>query len=79
MIKTVSWFKVNRKGVFMAIYECNKCGMSVKTSCAKCDEPSVDDILILDNVEEVQISKCPECEWKIKSPSCCGIEMVCNN
>ena len=42
----------------------------------KCDEPLVDDILILDNGEEVQISKCLECEGKIKSPSCCGIEMV---
>ena len=29
----------------MAIYECNKCGMSVKTSCAKCDEDLIDDVL----------------------------------
>ena len=46
----------------MATYECDNCGMAVNASCAKCGEPSVDDILILDNVEEVQISKCPECE-----------------
>ena len=43
----------------MAIYECNKCGMSVKTSCAKCDEDLIDDVLKLDNGSEVQISKCP--------------------
>ena len=34
----------------MAIYECNKCGMSVKTSCAKCDEDLIDDVLKLDNL-----------------------------
>ena len=38
----------------MAIYECNKCGMSVKTSCAKCDEDLIDDVLKLDNGSEVQ-------------------------
>ena len=36
----------------MAIYECNKCGMSVKTSCAKCDEDLIDDVLKLDNGSE---------------------------
>lgn len=63
----------------MAAYESDNCSMDVNVSSAKCDEPLVDDILILDNGEEVQISKCLECEGKIKSPSCCGIEMVCNN
>ena len=38
----------------MAIYECNKCGMSVKTSCAKCDEDLIDDVLKLDNGSEVK-------------------------
>jgi DNA-directed RNA polymerase subunit RPC12/RpoP len=63
----------------MATYECNNCGMAVNASCAKCDQALVDDILRLDDGVEVQISRCPECEGKIKSPSCCGIEMVCNN
>ncbi|MEC8636039.1 MAG: hypothetical protein VXX99_01375 [Bacteroidota bacterium] len=63
----------------MATYECNNCGMAVNASCAKCDQPLVDDILTLDDNTEVQISRCTECEGKIKSPSCCGIEMVCNN
>ena len=62
----------------MATYECNQCGMAVTASCAKCDRPSVDDILKLDDGTEVQISRCPDCEGKIKSPSCCGAEMVCN-
>lgn len=53
--------------------------MAVNASCAKCDKPLVDDILKLDDGMEVQISRCPECEGKIKSPSCCGVEMTCNN
>ncbi|MBT3444294.1 MAG: hypothetical protein HN443_04555 [Flavobacteriaceae bacterium] len=63
----------------MATYECNNCNMAVNASCAKCDQALVDDILKLDDGTEVQISRCPECEGKIKSPSCCGVEMVCNN
>ena len=62
----------------MAIYECNKCGMSVKTSCPKCDEDLIDDVLKLDNGSEVQISKCPNNHGKIKSPLCCGEDMSCN-
>jgi len=62
----------------MAIYECNKSGMSVKTSCAKCDEDLIDDVLKLDNGSEVQISKCPNNHGKIKSPLCCGEDMSCN-
>ena len=63
----------------MAAYESDNCSMDVNVSSAKCDEPLVDDILIRDNGEEVLISICLECEVKIKSPSCCCIEMVCNN
>ena len=62
----------------MTIYKCNKCGMSVKTSCAKCDEDLIDDVLKLDNGSEVQISKCPNNHRKIKSPLCCGEDMSCN-
>ena len=62
----------------MAIYKCKKCGMSVKTSCAKCDEDLIDDVLKLDNGSEVQISKCPNNHGKIKSPLCCGEDMSCN-
>ncbi|MDG1291157.1 MAG: hypothetical protein P8I34_07735 [Flavobacteriaceae bacterium] len=63
----------------MATYECDNCGMAVNASCAKCDQALVDDILKLDDGTEVQISRCPECEGKIKSPSCCGVEMICDN
>ena len=60
----------------MATYECDACGMAVNASCAKCDVPLVDGSLTLDDGTVVQISKCPECEGKIKSPQCCGADMV---
>tara|TARA_Y100000991_G_scaffold104169_1_gene78481 strand:+ start:162 stop:338 length:177 start_codon:yes stop_codon:yes gene_type:complete len=53
-------------------------GMSVKTSCAKCNEDLIDDVLKIDNGSEVQISKCPNNHGKIKSPLCCGEDMSCN-
>jgi len=61
----------------MATYECAICGMGVNATCAKCDEALVDDVLILDNGDKVQISKCPNGHGKIKSPMCCGQDMAC--
>ena len=51
--------------------------MAVNATCAKCDAPLVDDILKLDDGSEVQISKCPNDNGKIKSPMCCGEDMSC--
>ena len=62
----------------MATYACDKCGMAVNTSCAKCGVALVDDSLDLGNGNKVQIAKCPSCAGKIKSPSCCGEEMACS-
>ena len=61
----------------MATYECNKCGMSVNTTCAKGDAPLENDMLNIDNGTQVQISKCPNEHGKIKSPLCCGQDMTC--
>ena len=63
----------------MATYECSKCGMAVNASCAKCNRPLEDDVLTIDDGSQVQISKCPECQGKIKSPQCCCEEMTCSN
>ena len=52
--------------------------MAVNASCAKCNVPLVDGILTLDDGTDVQISKCPSCEGKIKSPLCCGQDMTCS-
>ena len=61
----------------MATYECSLCGMSVNANCGKCEEALVNDILTTDDGKEVQISKCPNDHGKIKSPLCCGQDMVC--
>ena len=62
----------------MSTYQCNKCGMSVNASCAKCNVPLENGVLLIDDNSEVQISKCPSCEGKIKSPQCCGVDMSCD-
>ena len=50
--------------------------MAVNASCANCNEPLVNDTLDV-NGTQVQISKCPKCQGKIKSPMCCGNDMSC--
>ncbi len=51
--------------------------MAVNASCASCDEPLINDYLTIDDGTKVQISICPSCEGKIKSPQCCGEDMLC--
>ncbi len=62
----------------MATYECEQCGMSVNTTCGKCNAPLVDDTITLDNGDEVEVSKCPNEHGMIKSPLCCGKDMSCS-
>lgn len=62
----------------METYKCDKCGMAVNASCATCNEPLVNGTLKLEDGSSVQISKCPKCEGKIKSPQCCGADMSCS-
>ncbi len=50
--------------------------MSVIATCGKCNELLVDDIIEV-NDSKVQVSKCPNDHGKIKSPSCCGLDMTC--
>ena len=61
----------------MATYRCAVCGMGVNASCADCNEPLVNDVLGLGDGSQVQISRCPKCDGKIKSPMCCGQDMTC--
>ena len=62
----------------MALYTCSKCGMSVNTTCGACDAALVDDVLVLDDGTNVEISVCPNGHGKIKSPLCCGADMTCS-
>ena len=61
----------------METYKCASCGMAVNASCAKCNEPLVNGQITLNSGDKVQVSTCPKCEGKIKSPQCCGIDMDC--
>ena len=55
----------------MNTYECKQCGMAVKATCGNCDVPLENGMIDLSDGSQVQVSKCPECEGKIKSPMCC--------
>ena len=52
--------------------------MGVDASCSDCKTPLENGSITLDTGSVVQISKCPECEGKIKSPICCGQDMACS-
>ncbi|PPR46599.1 MAG: hypothetical protein CFH19_01127 [Alphaproteobacteria bacterium MarineAlpha5_Bin9] len=62
----------------MATYECLQCGMSVNATCAKCNAELINDNIQIEN-STIQVSKCPNDHGKIKSPSCCGKEMISKN
>jgi len=66
------------KSNIMETYKCEKCGMAVNANCATCNEPLVNGTLQLEEGSSVQISQCPKCEGKIKSPQCCGMDMSCS-
>ena len=62
----------------METYKCEKCGMSVNATCGKCGVPLKNGLLELEDGSSVQVSKCPSCEGKIKSPLCCDQDMSCS-
>ena len=58
---------------------CKKCGMGVKNlTCSKCNKALVPDTIIGANNNKVNVAKCPAGCGQIKSPMCCGDDMVCN-
>ena len=59
----------------MATYECSMCGMAVNASCARCNKLLVNAVRTYADGSSVQVSKCPTCNGKIKSPQCCGADM----
>jgi len=62
----------------MAVYTCEKCGMSVGSiTCGKCGKELVHDQLKTDG-GTVLVSRCPDGHGKIKSPMCCGQDMTCS-
>jgi hypothetical protein len=62
----------------MALYTCEKCGMSVGTmTCGHCNAELVHDELSLPDGDTVFVAKCPGGHGKVKSPTCCGNDMTC--
>ena len=61
----------------MAIYKCEKCGMTVGTmTCGTCGKELVHDTIKTDDGTKIQVSKCPDGHGMIKSPMCCGQDMT---
>lgn len=59
-------------------YSCDKCHMGVKgLTCTKCNAELVKDKVTQKTGGDVQVSKCPNGCGMIKSPVCCGHDMVC--
>ena len=57
---------------------CKKCGMGVKgLTCTKCNAALVNDSIKASNDQTVRVAKCPNGCGMIKSPTCCGQDMVC--
>lgn len=58
-------------------YKCNVCGMTIKgLHCGDCGKELVLDTILNEDNTEVQVAKCPGGCGKIKSPTCCGQDMV---
>ena len=63
----------------MALYTCEKCGMSVGTmTCGKCGKELQHDSIEKADGSKVHVAKCPEGHGKVKSPMCCGQDMTCS-
>jgi hypothetical protein len=63
----------------MALYTCEKCGMSVGTmTCGKCNKELEHDGITKADGAKVMVAKCPEGHGKVKSPMCCGQDMSCS-
>ena len=62
----------------MAIYTCDKCGMSIGTmTCGHCGKGLVNDTIDKDGAK-IQVTKCPDGHGMVKSPLCCGQDMNCS-
>ena len=58
-------------------YSCNQCDMSVSgLTCGKCGAELEHGSITTDSGEVVQVSKCPKDCGMIKSPQCCGNDMI---
>jgi hypothetical protein len=63
----------------MAVYTCDQCGMSIGSmTCGTCSKELNHSTITTDAGENVHVSECPDGHGKVKSPMCCGQDMVCD-
>ena len=61
----------------MENYVCSDCGMEVENiKCGKCGSELEHKVLTKDDGSTVAVSECPTGCGRIKSPVCCGNDMV---
>ena len=55
----------------MAVYKCDKCGMSIGAmTCGECNTTLVHSSITTADGREIHVSECPEGHGKVKSPMC---------
>ena len=61
----------------MAVYTCEACGMAITgMQCAGCGSALTHDHITTKDGVTVAVSKCPNGCGMIKSPTCCGQDMI---
>ena len=59
----------------MPTYTCSDCNMSLESINCSCGTELDHTIITKDNGDTVQVAQCPDGHGKIKSPTCCGMDM----
>jgi len=60
------------------LFVCEHCGMSVGTmTCGRCGKELTQDTATTEDYRIIKVSVCPDGHGMVKSPMCCGEDMVC--
>ena len=64
----------------MLKYECKQCNMGIKgLECSHCGCALIHDHITTDDGRSVAVARCTKGCGMIKSPQCCGNDMVCED
>ena len=60
------------------LFVCEHCGMSVGTmTCGRCGKELTQDTATTEDYRIINVSVCPDGHGMVKSPMCCGEDMIC--